>query len=170
VGAGFPFPYAYYAGTTMEGAVAGTTPNQITVFQFQLTSTYVISKVTIRVVTGAAASTMNFGIYSSTGSKLLDSGAITTATSSTNETVTLGSSVTLTPGTYYFAQSASGSVSTALSLPQGIPASSPTILNLNAVRVGQAANATSGGVMPATLGTITSDTLNLGVIAVFFEV
>ena len=170
IGAGFPFPYAYYAGTTLGGAVVGSTANQVNVYQFQLLASYTISKVSVRVVTGVAASTMNFGVYSAAGAKLLDSGAISTATSSSNQSVTLGTPVTLPPGVYYYAQSCTSTASTVLSLPLGIPASTPNLMNLNAVRVGQAANVTAGGVLPATLGTISADTVFAGVAAVFFEV
>ncbi len=170
IGAGFPFIFGFYPGATLSGGPVSTTSNQVSVFQFQLLATYTISKISMRVVTGAATSTANFGIYSSAGTKLIDSGAMSTATSASNQTVTLGTPVTLTPGTYYFAQSATTGAATVLGFALGIPATNPNIINLNATRTGQAANSTSSGVMPATLGTITADTVFANCAGVFFEI
>jgi hypothetical protein len=170
VGAGFPFPFAFYAGTTLSGSVMGTSMNQLTVFQFQPLVTFTISKVSARVVTGAANSNVNFGIYDVNGNKLLDSGAISTASSAVNISATFASPVKLSAGsTYYFAQSSDHTSNTIVAFTNGLPGSA-NIINLNATRVGQAANGTVAGVMPATLGTITADTLFIDCAAAFFEV
>ena len=147
------------------------TANQITVWQFQLFATYVISKVTIRVVTGSAGATASFGIYNASGNKVLDSGAMGVGSSSTTVTVTLGSSVTLGPGTYYLASSStSTNVYVEGFSPNSAVVTMTSLLNLNATRIAQAANSTSGGVMPATLGTLTGDGNYTGPPLIFFEV
>ena len=171
VGAGFPFPDAYYSGASSGGTIGGNA-NQVTVFQFSLKASYTISKVSARVVTGAAGQTASFGIYNLAGNKLLDSTALSVNSSSTSVTTTLAAPVTLPPGTYYFAQSTTGTSATIIAAQNSGGASSTTsfLPNLNVIRVGQAANATSGGVLPATLGSISSDNQGLPVCLVFFEV
>jgi len=169
VGAGFPFPSAFYNNTTLTAQALSGSANIITAVQFQLLASYTIRKISLRVGTGVASSSVNIGIYDSSGNRLIDSGAIATTASGTNQSVTLGTPVTLAPGTYYFAQSATGSTNTVLAFGLALNGSA-NLLNLNSVRVGQAANATSGGVMPATLGTITADSFFGGVAAAFFEV
>lgn len=167
-GPGITLLYPYY-GQSLSSTPAGTTNNQITVFQFVLNSSFTISKVTSLITTGAAGASVNFGIYSPAGNKLLDSGALNATTSNSAVSNTLGSPVALSSGVYLFAQSTSN---TGVQVP-GLATTSvaaTNMLNLHAVRIGQTANSTSAGVMPATLGTITADSLYLNAAVPFFEV
>jgi len=130
----------------------------------------VISKVTVRVNTGNAGETGNFGIYSMAGNRLVDSGALNLAIQATvTSTIT---PVTLAAGSYYFAQSATGTNAYVVGFTANTFIASMTgVFNDNATRVATAANFTSGGVMPATLGVLTADTGNyLNAAAAFFEV
>jgi hypothetical protein len=166
--AGFPMQQALYTPPSISGITVGVTPGQVSVFQFQLTAKWTISSAALYVVTGAAASTVNAGIYNSAGSKLIDSGGLNSASSSTSRMATFAP-VTLPPGTYYFAQSTTSSGVTV----EGFPISSAAweaLLNASgAVKVGQAANSTVGSSLPATLGTITSDSLGgVSMAGVFF--
>lgn len=132
--------------------------NQVTVFQFVLGIAYTIRTTSISVVGGQAGGTANFGIYSMAGNKLLDSGIFSTAVGSTQLSNTLGAPVVLSAGTYYFAQSASATVPTVTVFNLG----SLPLVKAQALAAGiyaaTAANSTSGGVMPSTLGALSSAT------------
>jgi len=160
------FPY-YSTTSFITNAILGGTSNQLTVYQFKLLYSIAISRVSI-VVTGAqAASTVNFGIYSAAGNKLLDSGGISTAsTGAQHNTIT---TVTLSPGIYYFAQSTSNTSVTVQTLAPAT-LSDVNMLNALSIKVAQAANLTVGGVMPATLGTLTADSVFAGIGLALFEV
>jgi len=167
LGAGLPTTAVY--GQSITPATVGTTANQLNVIEFYLQTAFTIRTVSCYVDTAVASSTANFGIYSSLGAKLVDSGAMSTATTGT-VTVTLGTAVVLAPGVYYFAQSAT---STSVQVA-GIAFESAALVGMlnsrGSVKVGQAANATSAGVMPSTLGTISADTLSLNMAGAFFGV
>ncbi len=164
--AGYPMGMQFGQNTT--AATVSTTSEQVTVFQFTLDASWTISRVTAVIATNSSGNSVNFGIYNSSGSKLIDSGALSaTSTGAISASIT---AVTLPPGVYYFAQSANN---TSIQVTGFSNASSPMTTALNAhgtVKVGQAANATSAGVMPATLGTITADTLGLNMAGAFFGV
>jgi hypothetical protein len=165
IGPGFPTPFPFYGGTNTSGPMS-TTPDQISFFQFTLPFAITISRVTVYIATDAAGGTVNFGIYDSTGAKLLDSGAINaTSLGSSYNNIT---PVTLAPGTYYFAQSAN-STTVRVPVATGYEAVLTDMLNAKNVKIGQAQNPTSAGVMPATLGTLTADSLYLYPGSALFE-
>jgi len=161
------FPYYSVPTTFVTGGIISGTINQITAFQFVLPYSITISRVSVIIDTAQAGATVNVGIYSAAGSKLLDSGGLSaSSTGAVHATIT---PVALAAGVYYFAQSASN---TAVAVETLQPASSKDVNMLNAlsVKVGQAANSTSGGLMPATLGTLTADAVYAGVTTALFEV
>ena len=143
--------------------------NTVYVWQFTLTTSWTIRTATY--ITGNSLSyptyPLGFGIYSYSGSKLLDVYFDTTATYLTPVTQTF-TGVTLCAGVYYFAQaqpatglsaptisidSAGGSVTIAqlldmITAPAAALSTSPI--------AGTAANAMSGGVLPSTLGTVSA--------------
>jgi hypothetical protein len=155
--AGFDMMGMFGLGLDGGGGMVCTATNQVVVFQFTTAVSWKISSVSAYVVTGSNGSTFNFGIYSSSGNKLIDSGTFSGTTGSTALTNTI-TPVTLPVATYYFACSASSSSVTV----QGFEINSiPFVNTINAngsVKVGVAANATSGGSMPSTLGTISAST------------
>jgi hypothetical protein len=167
--AGMPITSMF--GTAPSAEPVGNSANQITVWQFTLLSQYTISAVSCPVVTGVGGATFNFGIYTTAGNKLVDSGAINAATSATNPRNTI-TPVVLPIGTYYFAASATSSSATAQSYPlnSGGVSMENCINAAGSVKVGQAANPTAAGVMPSTLGTISVDSIFNAMPAAFFGV
>ena len=147
-------------GTSSSGGSVSTTANQITVFQFVLESTWTISSASVYVENNVAGQTMNFGFYTLAGDLLLDTGPISIAvTGLVKATFT---PVKLPAGVYYFAQSATtGASIRTFAFPS--VSEQETIMNQagNYLAVAQAANPTVAGVMPATLGTLTADELEL---------
>lgn len=167
-GPGIPLLGPFYGQNVSSNIISGTI-NQISVFQFCLLASFTISKVTARSVNGVASATANFGIYSAAGALLLDSGALSLASANTTVTSSI-TAVALTPGTYYFAQSSNKTTAQTWGLQPGPATTAVDLINLNSVYIGQAANATSAGALPATLGTITADSVYPAVTIPFFQV
>ena len=162
--AGFPMEYQY--GTSITGSSVGTTANQVSVWMFTLDANWTIDEVGTSISTNVSGATVNFGIYSSAGSKSLDSTALSaTSTGAVKASI---SAVTLNAGTYFFAASTSNTSVQVQGFELGVIAMTTLANALTPVKVGQAANSTSAGVMPATLGTISADSLDLNIPGAFF--
>lgn len=155
-------------GTTNNGGSVSTTSNQVTVFQFILESEWVISTVSFYSENASNGNSFSFGIYDYDGNKLLDSGAMSIAGPTGVKTATI-TPVILSPGIYYFAQSATSGTTTRVTvLPDTVEQEAVMNQGSRSVVIGQAANATFAGIMPATLGAISADTLQLGSALVYF--
>jgi hypothetical protein len=167
LGAGMPLGYVY--GSQYSGSTVSTTINQISVIEFYLQSSFTISKVSCYITFNVAGQSVSIGIYSSAGAKLIDSGALSAATNNVTVTNTLGTAVTLPPGVYYLAYSATNTSVQIGGFEVDALALTGMMNSTGSVKVGQAANATSASVMPNLLGTISVDTLGLNMPAVFFR-
>jgi hypothetical protein len=157
--------------------------NQVWCVQLILQSKWVISSLAVFVITGSTGA-FTAGLFDATGTtKLIDAGANAFNLTSSQRylKVTLGSSVTLNPGVYWFVfggpSTSNGSVITHTGPTQwiqqlfnGLDISNPQVLP---TRFGLAANAISGGALPSTLGAITpvSDAMTtINIPAVMFQV
>jgi hypothetical protein len=140
-------------GALSSQTIGSSTANQVHVFQFALPIGATIGHLSVSITTTSGTNTANFGIYDAAGNKLLDSGTVScsTITVRTNTPTAL----TLPPGVYYYAFSASD---TGTCQASGLSQASANgaLMNANGSRYGTAANSTVGGIMPATLGTITT--------------
>jgi len=142
---------------TFLAPMTNTTANVVVVNQFVLQSSWKLSSISYQFTSaGAGGTTVNFGIYNAAGSKLIDSG-IFDGTSTSVQTNSF-SPVTLAPGVYYFAVSATSSSIHGVVMQTAESTSMLAIISTSAPYIATAANATSGGVMPATLGTLTAIT------------
>lgn len=153
-------PYDYFDASS---SAAMGSANQVRVALFYLDRKITINSVHFEVATASASTNGSMGIYSSDGNTLhVTTGAVATTSTGLKNT-TLGSTVTLDPGFYYFAWTNS---STTPAFGVGlIDANAYNIPNAGSMKLlGTAANASSGGALPSTLGTITA--VNLGNIAV----
>jgi hypothetical protein len=133
------------------------TANVLKCYQFVCPYSITLTKYAVRVETGVASTTGNIGVYSEDGNTKLIDFNFSTASSSTNLTGTF-SSVSLVGGTAYWLVGASGSTSVTVS-DIGVSLGGSAIVGLingNSSKNGTAANTLSGGVLPATLGTISS--------------
>jgi hypothetical protein len=142
--------------TVVNGA---RTANRVVLYLFQLDVAITISKISVIATNNTLGLTMSVGIYSYTGTKLVDSGTFVAQTSPTVQTKTI-TPVTLSPGVYWQAQSATTNDSGA-TLYGIVAGGSFNILPAyvaNSTRVGYAANPMVGGVLPSTLGAITAFT------------
>jgi hypothetical protein len=126
--------------------------NVVRVCQFTLPYAFTIGKVAVTIANGAAG-TADVGIYTSSGNKVLNTGGFSTAASATVSVPTTPAPVTLAAGVYYFAAACSSGI------PQFVAIGTTnweTQINASSTKVGTAANAASNGVLPQTLGAITS--------------
>ena len=148
--------YVFLPGITLPQAssvstvVAGTA-NQVRVMQVEVPVTITVGKIVANVTTISATQNIFVGVYDTAGNKLLEA-AVSCAVLN-GATTSLGTPVTLTPGTYLYAVSASDTTCAAggMSLSGGWF----NMLDKNTTRTATAANAVSGGIMPSTLGTLT---------------
>ena len=170
--AGFPMMSMYVASFT-GGDIVSTAVNQVIVWQFLLETPITIRNLSSCVYSGSAGATVNFGIYNAAGNKLIDSGALSIAITNTQLSVSIAP-VVLPAGTYYFAASQSTDSGEVLTFELYNTAAVTTVSAGGSVaKIGVAANATSLGVMPSTLGAISlatylSNATNMP--AVFFAV
>jgi hypothetical protein len=136
--------------------------NTVLVSQFVLPASWKLSSVSYELGTGSAATHFNFGIYDQTGNKLIDSGAFNGAIA-TIQTNTF-TPVTLPAGVYYFASSATSTVPRGPAMQAATATEGQLLDMINAVNplIATAANATSGNIMPATLGVLTAATVGGG--------
>lgn len=142
------------------------TINQVLAFQFTLPIAITVSRVSVTIVGVSSSNFASVGIYNAAGTtKLIDSGTFSTTTATTlTNTIT---PVTLTPGVYWYAHTSNVTAATGAGLtnPSGTPIA--PLLGAHTPRVGTAANASSAGVLPSSLGAIT--TLAVNMVAAVFE-
>ena len=140
--------------------------NDVHVYQFVLPFRAVVRNITFNVFTLEAGKFAGFGLYDVDGNRLVHTGAVSVA--GTGDKSTAVTAVTIEPGVYFLAWTADGTTfayTTQLNISTGIMAD---MWNQNATRIGVAANASSAGVLPATLGTITAQ-VTVVLPIVFFE-
>ena len=139
--------------------------NRVEVSRFILPFRLVVRRVVFAISTSDASSFSAVGIYNSDGTSLLvDSGAISSATTGI-KSVTLSPAVTLEPGVHILAWTAT-TTTVAFQAGNFINASSiyRDIVNKNNVQFGDAANASSSGVLPATTGSLSSNNVQFALV------
>lgn len=148
-----------------------TTNDEVRVRQFILQSSFKVGHITSQLGAGASSGrTFNFGVYDSSGNLLIDSGAFD-GSSTAVQTLSI-TPVTLSAGTYYFAQTANNYNIQVMGIGGNAPnlIEANAIYNANATRYAIAANSASGGALPSTLGTLTAETTNASGTGIpFFE-
>ncbi len=145
--------------STAGGAGVETmdTADEVAVYQFVLPFRAVVGRISFGVSTLEASTFAGFGIYDKDGNRLVHSGAVSVAATGVKSvTVT---AVTLEPGIYFHAWTVDG---TTAAINVSGDASNGTAADIqvqgSAAKIGKAANASSSGVLPATLGTVTGNT------------
>ena len=154
IAVGYAFmPWISVPQFTATTTVAAGTANQVRVMQVVIPYTITVGKIAANITASSSGQNMFVGMYDSSGNKLLEAALSCTATNGVS--TSLGSTVTLTPGTYYYAVSASDTTCAASGTGASFSGGWLNILDKNTTRMGTAANSVSGGVMPSTLGTVT---------------
>jgi hypothetical protein len=147
---------------------------EVRVRQFILQSSFTIGHITTVVLDGPYSGTFDFGIYDASGNLLLDAGVFNGAYAEIGVVQTLSiTSVTLCPGTYYFAQTATESSVQPVGVGgSGSIAAVDAISNATTQRIAVAANGANSltGALPSTLGALTAETTDwTGTGLAFFE-
>jgi hypothetical protein len=152
---GFGLPVAVTETTTLSGA------NLVRAIQIVLPLRVVVGKLVFEVTTTSASDLCSVGIYDKDKNRLFHSGAVST-TSAEIKDINLASSVTLEPGVYWSAWTGDNTTFKLRAAVTGTTANA--IFRTNSSRCGAAANSSSSGVLPATLGDITGASLNAALI------
>lgn len=148
--------YSGVAAWASSGIVLNGAANLVQVYLFELTIPYTISKASQYPIAGQFGVHGYFGIYSFSGNLLVNAGQFLYNGPGPVQTNTF-SPVTLPPGTYWHAQ-ANDHSSTGSWLGIEVSGGASNFISMftaNATRSATAANAVSGGSLPATLGTLT---------------
>ncbi len=131
--------------------------NDIFAYQFVLPFRVVVRRISWELTTGVNSSLSAVGLYSADGNSLLvHTGAVSTAIADQGVISTVVTAVTIEPGIYFFAQT---STSTSVIVRAvNVPTLTIDLIESGSTNplVGIAANSSSSGVLPATLGTITA--------------
>jgi hypothetical protein len=144
--------FAGSGGITASGGAGGTVRCGLMMLDRAIT----LTKMTVNVTTAVNTNKIYLGIYNAAGTTLLVQGTITMTASTGVYTATV-SSTSLTPGAYWWAFSTDNVsvVMTGNNNPSG--SGGLAVMNANTVIWGFSANSLSGGVLPASLGTVTAN-------------
>jgi hypothetical protein len=138
-------------------SAANQTKYYLTYIPFRMS----VVRITINISTGEASKNAGVGIYNLSGTKIWATGAISVASNGT-KTATI-TPVTIGPGFYYLAMTDDGTTGTVRykALSSGSVKTSISNVTTSAKLFGSAANASSAGVLPATLGALTNGTIDV---------
>jgi hypothetical protein len=157
-GAGYFYGFWVHMPLFISGLVetGGGSTNGVDVAQFVLPFAITVNNVGMDISATSSGATVNIGIYSAAGAKLIDSGTFS-ATAGGVKLNTLGTPVTLPPGVYYLAWSTSNATAVMYCYSVSAQPVNNILTGISgATYFASAANATSAGVMPSTLGTLTT--------------
>lgn len=160
---GVPYSGAYrLLPSEMPSSTAFSTPtqtaNQVRVFRFMQPLELKVTSVIFEVVGASGGTNGSVGVYTADGTtKLIDSGAQSLAATGVIA-VTLGAAVTLPAAWYCLAWTIDSAIPTFRSV--AAPANF-NVLNQTTVQKGSAANGSTAGALPSTLGVITSLTFDI---------
>ena len=160
--------YFFGVSIALEDFDAGTIINstdQVIAWQFVLPFRAVVRQITSEITTGGGASKLyGVGLYDIAGNRLLHTGALDANT--TQILTTAITAVTLEPGIYWQAQTSDSATTAMRTNPWGTLEQS--LLNdSGAILTGKGANASSAGVLPATLGAVTAATVRKAAAVLF---
>lgn len=144
-----PWGYGHTDVTNPEAGV-----NQVRCCRFLIPIEITVASLHFEVTTGDSGKVANLGIYSSDGNTLLCNTGAVSITATGAKSVTLGSPVTLPAGMYWLAWTGNSS---ALRM-RGVAADATAFTNAGTAQIGTAANSSSVGVFPSTLGAISAAT------------
>lgn len=150
--------YAWSSINAQVGVNGAGSHNLIKWWFIRIPYVIVVSKISLFINTGVAAVVGGFGVYSHDGTtKYFTWDSINLGSSSSFQTTTLGSPVTLLPGIYACAASSSSDTSPTSEGGYATANTSESSKPWNAngtARTGLSSNVLVAGVMPATLGTM----------------
>ena len=162
-GEGGFFGFLVNTPQTSNSVVITTVADRVLVTQFILPFRVVVRNIVVDITTLEVGKLAGFGLYDAAKNLAVDSGAISTTTTGV-KTVSI-TAVTIEPGVYYVAWTCDGIVAKSRFASNG--SFYINMVNENATRTARAANASSSGVLPATLGALTEESHDT--LMVYFE-
>ncbi|KKL66706.1 hypothetical protein LCGC14_2142280, partial [marine sediment metagenome] len=150
--AGEGYLYAPYGLDGIVSTIALASNNQVRVFQFVLPYRVLVANLAFNIAVASASGLCGLGIYDKDKNKLFALEGVDTTVTGV-KTGAVAPSVTLDPGIYYVVWTADNT--TVLFSAGPTASTSGGILNAITAKTGNAANTSSSGVLPATLGTVT---------------
>ena len=148
--------YAPYGPTANATTTALASADQVRVYQFVLPYRVLVARLAFSIATLSVGGLAGVGIHDKDKNKLFANEGISTTTTGV-KTGTVSPSVTLEPGVYYVTWTADNTTVTLFASTTG--SAQGTLLNAQSAKAGVAANTSTAGVLPATLGTITGAVL-----------
>ena len=154
------------AAVLTSGASFVGTANQVEVFQFVLPFRVVVGNIVSEIRgAGAAGKKYSVGLYTAAKDLLVHTGALAADAIAVNKTA-ISPTVTVEPGVYYFAQTTDDAATVSTRIDTST-LSTDLLLEGSSPKIGRAANASVAGVLPATLGTITSGITRNPIVVIF---
>ena len=150
----FPMNGVNTGKSTIFGLNTGVGANGIVAVKFFLNRVFTISKVSWSATDTSAGSKVSFGIYNTALNKLVDSGTFD-GSISTSQTNTI-TPVTLQPGTYWLAMTATDTTVSGVSAINVTTGNFWAYINNASTKIGISTVVSVAGVMPNSLGSITS--------------
>ena len=152
---GYFFGGVVHWPTALTVGLAVGVNDQIRTIQFVLPFRAVVRRIALEISTLSVGDNLGVGLYDASGNLILESGAISTTTTGV-KTASI-TAVTLEPGVYFHAETADNT--TVQIRKVSISSNVRNLLNAYATdKCGIAANTSTAGVLPATLGAITATT------------
>ncbi len=162
------FTYPQQSG----GAAEVSANNVVVATIFTPSNSITITKISVTIDAGNNGSLFSFGIYDSTGTTLLVNSGVFTASggAGTSYSATISPATINAGTTYILAQTTNNNSVQVARVDPGNPQIAKTY-NLNHTRFGTAANASTSGVLPSSLGAISAvnSTTTFSPCLVFFE-
>lgn len=165
-GQGYFFGGTFFMPPRTPISVAWNVANEVRVWQMVIPIPVTVRKCAVRVGTLSAGGKFGCGIYDKSGNRLWW-GTISTAATGDILTTVTGGDVDLPPDIYYFAWTNDNNVAAFQNFQDNVIPNA--IANVTGAKVfGSAANPSVAGVLPATLGTITTTSLGFSPVMVAF--
>lgn len=127
--------------------------NQVRVYRFRHNARLLVTRLAFAIATASSGGFASVGLYNADGTTLLiDSGPQSTTSGGTLE-LENPADYDLVPGTYILAWTADNVTATLRTM--ALDANLATLINAGEVEIGTAANASTAGQLPGTLGALT---------------
>ena len=165
-GADYIFAYSVEVYATQNFNVLLSANNKIGLFEWCLPFDCTVKRLVCRTENCPVAGSFSLGLYDANLALVVSTGKLTLA-SLTTFNVTLSSAVTLKAGTYWLALTATTNAFNIYDIVQDTV--QQAVLLMNKTRIGEAANSSSGGILPSTVSTPFTARVSINVPALLME-
>lgn len=150
----FFFGFCVYNPLSTTGGSPNLAANDVVAWLFVMPVAITVTALTYEIIGADAGKSLSVGLYDSNKTKIIDSG-VQSASAAGTFTIAV-TSTRVEAGLYYLAYTSNGTPS----IRQTDHTTTYVLLNKTTVRCGKDGTASSGGALPASLGTLTSGSRN----------